>query len=502
LLLALSVISRQAQFLGASQFRIFDHRGGSIGRSKQADWCLEDPDQVLSNRHAAVHFVDGRFLVEDTSTNGTGFNRPDALLTRQQPVPLTDGDHLFLGDFEILVQIIADAAAPAPQPIPASPASYGAPPYSPPPMAPSGYNPPAAAPYAPPPSAPSLHPYPDHTDLPVLNAPGRSMEWQAESPSPVWPLPPEYGPAADPPGYGQGGLGDLMGSSNADPWASNAFPDPAAAAPMSGYAPQAAPPMHAYAPPPPPTAAPPAWPPPEPPAAHAAAGGYAPPEAAPAYGAAYPPQPEANAYGAPPAPAGASVDLNALFQAIGLDPQQVLPETGTQIGTILRVVTQGLVEVLRARAAVKNQFRMNATFIRPVENNPLKFARDPDDALHTLFVKRNPGYLGAVDSYREAFDDLGRHQLAMLAGMQAAFAAVLQRFSPQTIESSCDKAMQGRAGLLGGVMKPRYWEFYKEHYESIAQDSDSAFQQVFGEAFVRAYDDQIRRLEAAARQRR
>jgi predicted component of type VI protein secretion system len=45
-------------------------------------------------------------------------------------------------------------------------------------------------------------------------------------------------------------------------------------------------------------------------------------------------------------------------------------------------------------------------------------------------------------------------------------------------------------------------EFYREHFESIAQDSDAAFQQLFGEAFVRAYDDQIRRLEASARTRR
>jgi type VI secretion system FHA domain protein len=452
LLLALSVISRQAQSLGPSQFRIFDQRGGTIGRSKQADWCLDDPDQVLSNRHAAVHCVDGRFLIEDTSTNGTALNRADALLPRQQPMPLNDGDHLFLGDFEILVQVIAEAAAP--EPVAPMPPAYGGP-----------------APY--PQATPPLSMY-GEPDVPSMAAPGRSLDWPQDPPQPVWPLPTDYSalppaaPALGPAPSDGGGLADLMRS---DSGAGGYAPPPPAWPPVAEppAAPSPWPPAADPAPSPWPAAADPApspWPPAMdaappvhagyPPAAEPA--GYPPPAAMPMTpppAAAYAPPPVApppQAYAAPAA--AGSVDLDALFQSIGLDPQQVLPETANQIGTILRIVTQGLVDVLRARAAVKNQFRMNATFIRPVENNPLKFARDPDDALHTLFVKRNPGYLGPVESYREAFDDLGRHQLAMLAGMQAAFTAVLQRFNPQSVESACDKAMQGRALLLAGVIKP------------------------------------------------
>ena len=177
-------------------------------------------------------------------------------------------------------------------------------------------------------------------------------------------------------------------------------------------------------------------------------------------------------------------------------------EVAGQLGAILRISTQGLIDVLKARAEVKNQFRMSLTYIRPVENNPLKFAASPDEALHTLFVKRNPGYVGPVEAFQEAFDDLGRHQLGMLAGMQAAFGAVLQRFNPEMIETAADKATKSR-GMLGGVLKRGYWDFYKEHFAAIAHDSEATFQQVFGEAFVRAYDDQIRRLEdGASRQRR
>ncbi len=380
--------------------------------------------------------------------------------------------------------------------------------------------PPAAAP---PPAVPPA--------WPATPAPESAPAWPPPAPA-ASPAPLIVGGWDDSPDAGSsGGLGGLVGAPPApSPGALLDAPSPYGGAP-GGYGAPAAP----Y---PPPLGAPPAPMPgygapaapvygaPAPPAYGAPApGAYGAPvapaygaPAAPVYGAPAAPaqgapqgyapvppaygEPAAAAYGAAPVAGAGATDLNALFAAIGIDPSQVPPDTAAQLGTILRTVTHGLIDVLKARAEVKNQFRMSVTYIKPVENNPLKFARDPEDALHTLFVKRNPGYVGPVEAFHEAFEDLGRHQIAMLAGMQAAFAAVLKRFDPGQIEAACEKSASSHKGLLGGVGKPKYWEFFREHFQRIAEDSDSAFQEFFGQAFVRAYDDQIHRLEEAARQRR
>jgi type VI secretion system FHA domain protein len=210
--------------------------------------------------------------------------------------------------------------------------------------------------------------------------------------------------------------------------------------------------------------------------------------------------PPAHGHAAAPAPIAATplpgpIDLGSLLAAAGLQPQMVRPEILSQLGEILRVVTAGLIEVLKARKEIKNQFRMTSTIMRPVENNPLKFDRSVEEAMHTLFIKCNPGWLGPREAYQEAFDDLGRHQLATLAGMQAAFGAVLKRFSPDGLEKLCERGAHG--GLLERFSKPNYWTFYRTYYEKLSQDSEAAFQQLFGEAFVRAYDEQMRRLESA-----
>src|SRR5262249_13615504 len=54
MLLALSVVSEQGATLGNTAYKIFDERGGSIGRVAGNDWVLPDPQNFVSSRHARV----------------------------------------------------------------------------------------------------------------------------------------------------------------------------------------------------------------------------------------------------------------------------------------------------------------------------------------------------------------------------------------------------------------------------------------------------------------
>jgi len=113
MLLALSVVSEQGGDLGASAYKVFDERGGSIGRVAGNDWVLPDPQNFVSSRHARVSLADGRFYLEDTSSNGTFLNAPDRAVSRGRPQLLNDGDRLYIGDYEIIVQIIRDEEPPS-----------------------------------------------------------------------------------------------------------------------------------------------------------------------------------------------------------------------------------------------------------------------------------------------------------------------------------------------------------------------------------------------------
>jgi len=111
MLLALSIVSEQGAALGPTAYKVFDERGGSIGRIAGNDWVLPDAQNFVSSRHAIVTARGGVFYLEDKSSNGTFINSADQAVSRSDPQPLCDGDRLFIGDYEIIVQLIPSAPA-------------------------------------------------------------------------------------------------------------------------------------------------------------------------------------------------------------------------------------------------------------------------------------------------------------------------------------------------------------------------------------------------------
>src|SRR5690606_34776729 len=72
-----------------------------------------------------------------------------------------------------------------------------------------------------------------------------------------------------------------------------------------------------------------------------------------------------------------------LVTAMGLDVSRLSDEQINEIsvmaGELMREIVDGMMQVLRSRTSIKNEFRMNVTTIQPVENNPLKFSVGVDD---------------------------------------------------------------------------------------------------------------------------
>lgn len=173
-------------------------------------------------------------------------------------------------------------------------------------------------------------------------------------------------------------------------------------------------------------------------------------------------------------------------------------ETAESLGRILRTVVQGAVEVLQARAEIKDQFRLPLTRISTAENNPLKFSVNAEDALNALLGRRNPAYLGPVEAFEDAFDDIRFHQMAMLAGMRAGFEHAMKRFDPTRLQEAFDKRGK-RGGLLQMSGKSRYWELYTDEFRELSADPEEAFKRLFGEVFATAYEQQLQELKRSRR---
>ncbi|TCV95838.1 FHA domain protein [Luteibacter rhizovicinus] len=166
-----------------------------------------------------------------------------------------------------------------------------------------------------------------------------------------------------------------------------------------------------------------------------------------------------------------------------------------ELARIFDIVVEGVMEVLRARAEIKNIFRLPVTIIQRSENNPLKFAATPEEAIQKIMAPTSAAFLSGTAAFDDAFDDIRCHQMAMLAGMRAAFESLLFHFSPDRFEQEVDGS--GKRSAFAG--KGRYWERYRENFEGLAKDPDECFRRLFGDEFARAYEAQLARLKTARR---
>jgi type VI secretion system FHA domain protein len=103
--LSLQIISAQREALGAGATIRFNDQGGTIGRGADNDWALPDATRQLSSQHARVHCRDGRYFLEDTSTNGVYAEHGSKLIDRSSLYALRDGEVLRLGDYHVRVRI-------------------------------------------------------------------------------------------------------------------------------------------------------------------------------------------------------------------------------------------------------------------------------------------------------------------------------------------------------------------------------------------------------------
>ncbi|QLQ33561.1 MAG: type VI secretion system-associated FHA domain protein TagH [Candidatus Thiothrix singaporensis] len=112
------------------------------------------------------------------------------------------------------------------------------------------------------------------------------------------------------------------------------------------------------------------------------------------------------------------------------------------LGRLFCIAIQGTLDALHARAEIKSAMRMDVTTIQRVGNNPLKFSVTADDALNRLLSPRTDAYLPPEQALLEAFDDIRAHQLAVIAGVQAALTQVLKRFDPALLVQRLEKTVR------------------------------------------------------------
>jgi type VI secretion system protein len=432
--LCLTITSYHKITPGQCPEKSMDQGAMAIGRGPENDWILPDPERLVSTQHCVIQYKDGRYYLTDNSTNGVELVNAGIRLRRGNSEPLQDGELIRIGDYEIQARIdfnlkVTDTPSFTGDTSNSFEALMGAAVSTPTPH-------PVIAPQFQ--GASSMDTLPDLFDfLAPTSVPPATVHDHVPAEQHDF-RPPTPLPVAEPPAP------VVSGSIIPDDW--DLFGDAPAPKPV--------------APPPPP-------PPPiiEPPKVE---------------------QP------LPLADANQPDLLQAFLRGAGLD-QLRLDKAQAEaqmesIGRSYRLMVEGLIDVLRARSSLKGEFRMQQTVIQPVENNPLKFAPNADEALLLLLRHSNQAFMAPDVAVRDSFDDLRAHQLAVMAGVEAAIKHLLTRFEPAQLEERMGKP-GGLSSIFNGSRQAQYWQQFTELYSNISREAQEDFQDLFGREFSRAYEE-------------
>jgi FHA domain-containing protein len=179
----------------------------------------------------------------------------------------------------------------------------------------------------------------------------------------------------------------------------------------------------------------------------------------------------------------------AFLEGAGIElPNSLSPEFMRLVGTLLRTAIEGTHRLVTMRATAKEEIHAEMTRIQTRGNNPLKFAPDATVALQFLLQPPVRGFTAGPTALQETMVDLQSHQVAMTAGMLSAVEAVLDRFDPSKVEALLT-TQSVLDTLLPTHRGARLWEFYTEHYRSLREDAQEAFNLLCAEAFRKAYEE-------------
>lgn len=159
-----------------------------------------------------------------------------------------------------------------------------------------------------------------------------------------------------------------------------------------------------------------------------------------------------------------------------------------ELGELMRMSVVNLMIMLQARNEAKRLTRSRShTTVQAVENNPLKFAPSPEEAMKILFGPKSRAYLGARAALQQGYSDLRIHQQQTYAAMQHAISRLMAELDPAAIT----RQAQDQESILDKVrsQKGRLWDTLVARWNASFGREAGASVDAFMQHFADHYDE-------------
>ena len=190
-------------------------------------------------------------------------------------------------------------------------------------------------------------------------------------------------------------------------------------------------------------------------------------------------------------------DLSMFLKGLGLsdnvNTDLISEDVMFELGQSMNLMFMGLIKLLRHRASLKSEFKINQTTFQPQENNPLKFSATIDDVFNNLFLHGGSSFLSSEKAIKAAFNDTEKHDKALYAGNMGALLGILEQLSPEKINLKNNQDHYFDK-LIRANKHARNWDLYSQLHNDLKNEVSTHGSSALTDEFVKAYDDKMKSL--------
>lgn len=162
-----------------------------------------------------------------------------------------------------------------------------------------------------------------------------------------------------------------------------------------------------------------------------------------------------------------------------------------EAGRTLRTTIQALLQLYQADRDNPLQLSLLGRSYQAIEDNPLRMNLDYDDTVQAMFSgQRSRVHLTPERAIEESMDNINKSQQAMVSAIQESLQHILQALSPDHLATRFADYQRNQTGQA--ATDADNWQLYRDYFTELTSHRQSGLEKMFWEVFSQTYDRHMR----------
>lgn len=181
---------------------------------------------------------------------------------------------------------------------------------------------------------------------------------------------------------------------------------------------------------------------------------------------------------------------------LGEVPESELPEVLLDLAATLRVAIEGINGVFVDAETGVVGYPVTHANVHAIEDNPLRFSKDANEALRVMFLERHSVHLTPSAAVVDSLEQIQNHNSSMTNSVEIGLDNLLRAFEPENLETRFERYRRQEKEMSEEARDAWYWRTYRAYIQEMSNQRQEGLSRLFWDVFQKAYHEQLRAVKS------